>query len=484
MKSKIAEISELSKQMEKKEHVSAVLIRLYDRFCLGHSVSRLSLDKQKGVPVSELVLMLLLFRINGESIYRWYKNSFYNLFSSGKNCFYRLLNRSQMDWRKLLYAAVKSYNRIIEKESDPQQENGLPQCFILDDTLIEKTGSFIEKVSRVYDHVTGKFVMGYKLLALAYFDGKMTTGCDLSLHREKGSKGNYGLKSEELSRQSGKKRSKNNPDYIRALETDSSKIDVSLQMLVRAWRQGVKASYVLMDSWFTCTGLISEIRKIGHGAMHVLGAMKKGTTKYNYNGKMLSAKEIIVRKERKKHYSRKYKSSYFHVDVIMGDQTVRLFFIRYGRNKDWHILLTTDKKLNFLKTFELYQIRWSIEVFNKECKQYFGLGGCQSKDFNAQIADCTLCFITHMIVSIDKRFSDYETMGELFRQMQKQLDLLTLWQRILPMIAAIIELFAEIAEVDPNETLKKMLNNKIYEKKIEGILMGFMQYKQNQKVTE
>ena len=46
----------------------------------------------------------------------------------------------------------------------------------------------IEGVSRVYDHVEGRCVLGYKLLLSTFFDGKTTIPCDFSLHQEKGKK--------------------------------------------------------------------------------------------------------------------------------------------------------------------------------------------------------------------------------------------------------------------------------------------------------
>ncbi|MDR1882224.1 MAG: transposase [Prevotella sp.] len=78
----------------------------------------------------------------------------------------------------------------------------------------------------------------------------------------------------------------------------------------------------------------------------------------------------------------------------MDDQAVILFFIRYGQQSRWHLLPSTDTTLNFTQAFELYRIRWTIEVVFKETKQYLGLGACRSRDFGAQIADCTLAFIT------------------------------------------------------------------------------------------
>lgn len=78
---------------------------------------------------------------------------------------------------------------------------------------------------------------------------------------------------------------------------------------------------------------------------------------------------------------------------------VRIFLIKYGRNSAWNVLLTTDTTMSFVKAFEVHQIRWNIEVMNKGTKQYLGLGGYQGCDFNGQIADATLCYLTYHIPS-------------------------------------------------------------------------------------
>ena len=82
----------------------------------------------------------------------------------------------------------------------------------------------------------------------------------------------------------------------------------------------------------------------------------------------------------------------------------------------------------------MFQIRWNIEVLNKECKSYFQLGGYKGRNFNGRIADCSLCFITYTVLALGKRFSNYETMGKLFRAEKEQLLALTLWNRVLACI--------------------------------------------------
>ena len=88
-----------------------------------------------------------------------------------------------------------------------------------------------------------------------------------------------------------------------------------------------------------------------------------------------------------------------------------------------------------------------------ECKQYLGLGRCQSTDFDAQIADCTLALATYTMLTLYKRFGDYETMGALFRQAQGDLMPLTLWQRILAVLATVMHRLCYLLGADFEQTM-------------------------------
>ena len=90
-------------------------------------------------------------------------------------------------------------------------------------------------------------------------------------------------------------------------------------------------------------------------------------------------------------------------------------------------MLSTDLSMNFVRAFELYQIRWNIEVVNKETKGHLRLGAYMERDFDGQIANATLCYITYIVMSLEKRMSEYETMGELFADMEDDVMALTLW---------------------------------------------------------
>ena len=162
---------------------------------------------------------------------------------------------------------------------------------------------------------------------------------------------------------------------------------------------------------------------------------------------------------------------------MMGDQYVRIFLVKYGTN-NWNVIVSSDASISFDKCFETYQMRWNIEVMNKECKQYLELGKYQGQDFDGQIADCTLCFITYTLLALDKRFNEYETMGELFAQHRSDLMALTLWRRILEMILEILEALSAVLSIDMEEMTEKIINDEDAGKRLVVMLNALREYDQ------
>ena len=103
-------------------------------------------------------------------------------------------------------------------------------------------------------------------------------------------------------------------------------------------------------------------------------------------------------------------------------------------NRHEALLLTTDTKLTFKRAFDIYGIRWNIEVVWKDCKLFLELGSYQGRNLNGQIADCTMAFIAHTMLTLEKRFTEYESMGELYKEVEAQVRMLTLWERILRLL--------------------------------------------------
>lgn len=458
MNAKIANFSEMENVLSVKSETNDGIITLFGRFGLGNQLRHLSLEKVSGVNAVTLIISFCLFRINGVSIFGAYRQRFNGLLNTGKNCFYRMMLRSAMDWRRLLLSMVSRFFVILRKEN--AEYTDAPKCYILDDTTLEKTGLRMEKISRVFDHVNGHCVLGFKLLLLALSDGTSTLPIDFSLHREKGKNKDFGLTKEERKKQFHFKRQDSHPDYIRAKECDKSKIDVAIEMLQRAWKHGIRAQYLLADSWFACEKIIKEVRVIGKGAVHYIGLGKMGKTKYEVREKLHNANELVALYEREEsHQCKKYKCLYISLRARLGDQPVRIFLIKYGKSRNWNIMLCSDMSMGFVRAFELYQMRWNIEVLNKECKGYLALGKCQERNFNGQIADCTLCFITYIVLALGKRFTTYETMGEMFRAEKELLLALTLWRRLLACMEKLLTALAESLGAEPMQMIQNLLND-------------------------
>lgn len=119
---------------------------------------------------------------------------------------------------------------------------------------------------------------------------------------------------------------------------------------------------------------------------------------------------------------------------------------------------------------DIYKIRWSIEVFFKECKQYLMLGKSQSTNFDSRIASITITMIIHTVLTLEKRFNAYEIMGELFKNSQKQLLELTLWKRLDTLIVAIFGLLLDLLEIDFEKLMERISNNNRYEQQYPAII--------------
>lgn len=457
MSSNIQNLSELAHILGNNEATDKGIVQLFSLFKIPRLLAVYEHVKNKGIPVSSIILMLIMFRLRGKSIHSMQNARVKGMEVCDDNTYYRLMNNSLMNWRKLLMSFVKQFITIVR---DRGEDNQGTKCFVLDDTDIEKTGKTIEFIGKIFNHVLHRSVLGFKMLALGFWDGKSFIATDFSLHREKGKKGNYGMKKKELRAQFSKKRQKRTPGYKRSCELDKNKNKVAISMIKRAVKNGLIASYVLMDSWFTNDYMIKSIREIKKGAMHVLGMCRIDRRKYCVEGKEMNSSQIIARySRRRKRYSRKYKSHYFTLVADYKGEKVKLFYIKYGKAKKWSLLLSTDLSLKFVEAIELYQIRWTIEVFFKECKQYLGLGTCQNTDFDGQVADITVALITHTLLTLQRRFGAYETMGELFREIQQHLIELNLWERILKIFIKMLQSLMNILKIDLEETLGQIFQD-------------------------
>ncbi len=382
------------------------------------------------------------------------------LFMGGKDVFYRLKNNEMINWRPLHYRVTIQLIRLAKSRST-EGPTGL-RCLIADDTDLPKTGRRIELIGRIWSHVSNSSILGFKGLILGYHDGKSFFGLDFSLHGEKGKneKKPFGLTPKQAKVRFSKKRSNLSAGSQRKWEYFQKKTDNLLSMIRNAIAKGIRFDYLLVDSWFVCDELITFILRL-RIKCHLLGMAKMGKTKYDFNGQSYTAKELVekLKRNKKTKRSRKLNVWYSFADVCYKGNCVRLFFCKTTHRGNWNVLLTTNKNLEFEEAYRIYSIRWSIEVFFKEGQTHLRLGKSQSQDFDAQIADTTICLMQYNILSLAKRLLDYESMGELFKQAGTETLELTIVEKIWGYLLELIALIADIFEIDMEEILNKIADD-------------------------
>lgn len=456
----IQNIDELKGLLSLKEKAIDLLVDYVSFFDFRSVTASFDSVKKKGYSFTNLLSVLLVMPfLHMASLRALLVSGISYLSEAEKDAYYRLKNNPAINWRRILYAFAKRYRGIV-LENGGDGDTG-PKCFVIDDSVLEKTGKKIERVGRLWDHVTHRWVLGFKVLCLAYYDGKSFVPLDFSLHREKGGnkKKPYGLTKKELAQQYRKQRDSKDPSSKRIGEMDSSKIDNAIKMIKRAVKNGFKADYVLMDSWFTCEKIIKHVRAIKKCPVHVLGMLKMGKAKYGFNGGLHSAKQLIALHGKKTKRCRKLSAQYIPVKVDYKGVPLQLFFCRYGKKGKWHLIASTNLSLAFIKAMETYQVRWAIEVFFKESKQYLGLGKCQSNDLDAHFTDITVTMVQYVLLTLRKRFEDYETKGELFKSSQGQMLELTLMHRIWGLFIEIVTQLAEAFAIDTEQLMEQLFHN-------------------------
>jgi hypothetical protein len=398
-------------------------------------------NKRSGTPVSEVVYLLMLWvwlKVNSVAMFS--RDALLTFSAAKKDALYDLLNREDLDWRKLQLLTAK-------KVLKTSQNNKL-NAFVVDDSVKIRRGKRMPGVSSHFDHLTGRCVMGQQILTLGVANDELFVPVDneifISQHKEQAL--DYEFKD---GRSVAAKR------YQQSKQQTKPKMVCN--MIARAIRAGINAEYFLADAWFATKHILRMT--VTHSLVAIV-RMKKNKMKYRLtvdgHSRLLCAKELYkqsVKGHWKALNNLPYQSKSIVVELNLTSSVkepaqwvkVKLLFVRsvneekqQAGKSDWALFLTTDSQLNDDKILEVYALRWGIEVYFKEAKLKLGFLKEQSRHYSAYIASIHLTSLRFCLLLFAKHEEGAARVSDIRNDFEESLSCLNFASKLWGLFKALI----------------------------------------------
>jgi hypothetical protein len=378
-------------------HLQSKIDDFFGRFKIATLMHRCGVRKHHGHSVRSLTKAIFTLPFVGKNFYRGIVLN--NELPFGKDAAYELLKGQTYNWRRLLLALGLRLFGVFSRLTSDERESVL----IIDDSTYDRSRSkWVELLTRVWDHSTGRFLKGFRMLTICWSDGTSCLPMDFAL-----------LSSSDAEKRlcdSQKTLDKRCCAYQRRKEA-TEKATAHLETMVkRILSAGVSAKYLLMDSWFIMPATVVTLAR----HIKIIGMLKKSSRiHYTFNGQALDLMAIYRRLAKRRGRAKILAST----SVMLNDSVAaKLVFVRDRRKKDWLALLSTDTNLADEDIVRIYGKRWDIEGFFKMAKQHLKLAKeIQCRDFDALIAHTTIVFMRYMFLAYQCRMeTDHRTFGDLF----------------------------------------------------------------------
>ena len=257
-------------QMNTNDHTENQFFHALKELQIAKLLRRANITKICGVSAYEVFQFLLLLVFQGKNLFR-FLNSKHKEQAVSKNTYYRCLNEVSYNWSRFLMLLAVKVTSAFDRLTRPERVNVL----ILDDSVIKRNRSKkMELLARVYDHVEHKFQKGFTLLTLGWSDGYSFVPTGFNLLSSASESNRYNAVSDSIDHRTN--------GYKVRKASMMHKTDVAVQLIRNVLTAGIKADYVLMDTWFTTEPMLKEILDTG---IHAIGMVKQLQQRYTYNGR-------------------------------------------------------------------------------------------------------------------------------------------------------------------------------------------------------
>ncbi len=349
----------------------------------------------------------------------------------GKDTYYRFIKDNRYNWRKLLLLS----STVLLQKIKPLHKYGEHRLLIIDDTVEAKRGKQIEGSCRyIWSNKEHRTINALNIVSLNYADSHSTFQLDFSFCMNDSRRKDISEFASVLHHRSN--------TYKRRTESLKSKNTLAIEMVNRALAQGVEADYLLIDSWYAKPNFIKETTQLG---IDVIARLPNNKLIWNFKGKHKTLNAIYNSlKDIRHNHSGKYgKISYKYFDVIVEHKVlgkIKLVFLHTGKNL--LVFISTDNTISGKKILATYKKRWNIEQGYKDLRNLFGLGKEENRIYEALVAKITLSMFAYNIVSYINRIKhEPQTLGELFRDLECELETLAISMQLF------IQILTKISEI-------------------------------------
>lgn len=427
--------------------LQSVIKMFFDNFSVGTILNRSGIRKFKGTSPLAIFEAIFMLAFYGQNFYRGIVLN-ENL-GFQKDVAYELLENPRYNWRLFLLRLVVKIINVIELLTSKEREKVL----VADDSDYDRARSKkVELLARIFDHNTGKYLKGFKLLTLGWTDGATFLPLDFVLRSS----------AKVANRIQGiiKDLDKRTCGYKRRQEAMTKSTDLLEVMVKRIMALGIKADYLLMDSWFCFASLIAKLS----AHLPVICMAKDITSNfYLYQHATIRLGELY-RKVKKRPGKARILASVI-VQMLNGP-LVKIVFVRNRNGRGWLALLSTDTVLPDEEIIRIYGKRWDIEVFFKMAKHHLNLEReVQLRDYDGLVAHTSLVFTRYMFLALQQRFhDDPRSIGSLFYACCDEMKDITLFEalhRLLTLALEKVRSSGEFAESVINAMLDAIMGTAI-----------------------
>ena len=403
-------------QVKMSSNDSESVVALFKKFKLITILNLCNIRKSKGKPIYDMLYLFLIFILeNSNSINRGMTT---NKCTSMKTPVNDMLNNIYYNWRNFLYRIAKLF---VSFTFNAKTDSG---TLIIDDSKKSKTGRKVQHLSLFFDHCSKSYFHGFQNITCAWSNGRSTIPIDFEIKigkkkTKQATKSNYAKKSHAEQR-------------VRFAK--QKKIDITIQMIKRAFQRNFPIKYILWDSWYNCSDSIKYVAElVEKKGTHLISMLKKGKTRYKYNGGYYTQKELYQKAGKwKNDINSEIKSKSIIVEYLDASSSkvfakreivipIKISFYKYPGVKQWKAILSTNTELSEQEILKLYLQRWSIECLFKEIKQYFGYDQSKSSNYIAMVADLTIRYSFYIMFCYKRELENQKPILQILTEFYEEL---------------------------------------------------------------